>query len=305
VNAREQLLAVAEELQRLKGEGVASVTVEESTLVALRALSRGAPRVEPAPVPSKPAPEVKFVAPPREATAFLPKAAPPKPQAPAMPPPAEVTLPAGTKQEQFAWLVAKVTGDPGCVAHVRPGKKVVVGVGNLDAKIMFVGEAPGAEEEIQGEPFVGPAGQLLNKMIKAMGIERSDVYIGNIMNWRPQMETGHGGEQIGNRPPTAEEMCYCLPYLRAQIAIVKPAVLVALGGTAAKGLLGADAVPTIGAVKGRWHDFGGTPLMITYHPSYLLRNQSNRSKRSVWEDLLQVMERVGLPISAKQRAFFS
>jgi DNA polymerase len=216
-----------------------------------------------------------------------------------------VTLPPGTKQEQFAWLVAKVTGDPNCIAHVRPGKKVVVGVGNLDAKIMFVGEAPGAEEEVQGEPFVGPAGQLLNKMIKAMGIERSDVYIGNIMNWRPEMETGRGGEQIGNRPPTAEEMAYCLPNLRAQIAIVKPAVLVALGGTAAKGLLGADAVPAIGAVKGRWHDFSGTPLMITYHPSYLLRSQSNRSKRSVWEDLLQVMERVGLPISAKQRAFFT
>ncbi|HEY5550472.1 MAG TPA: uracil-DNA glycosylase, partial [Opitutaceae bacterium] len=105
-------------------------------------------------------------------------------------------------------------------------------------------------------------------------------------------------------PPTAEEMTFCLPYLRAQIGIVKPEVLVALGGTAAKGLLGADAVPTIGAVKGRWHDFGGTPLMITYHPSYLLRSQSNRSKRSVWEDLLKVMERVGLSISQKQRGFF-
>jgi DNA polymerase len=297
------LLAVAEELQRLKGEGVVSIAVEESTLAALRALSSDAPKVEPNLEPPKPAPAVKFVAPAREV--IPPKPAPPKAMEPAMPPPPEVTLPPGTKQEQFAWLVAKVTGDPNCIAHVRPGKKVVVGVGNLDAKIMFVGEAPGAEEEVQGEPFVGPAGQLLNKMIKAMGIERSDVYIGNIMNWRPEMETGRGGEQIGNRPPTAEEMAYCLPNLRAQIAIVKPAVLVALGGTAAKGLLGADAVPTIGAVKGRWHDFSGTPLMITYHPSYLLRSQSNRSKRSVWEDLLQVMERVGLPISAKQRAFFT
>jgi DNA polymerase len=303
VNAREQLLAVAEELQRLKGEGVVSIAVEESTLAALRALSSDAPKVEPNLEPPKPAPAVKFVAPAREV--IPPKPAPPKAMEPAMPPPPEVTLPPGTKQEQFAWLVAKVTGDPNCIAHVRPGKKVVVGVGNLDAKIMFVGEAPGAEEEVQGEPFVGPAGQLLNKMIKAMGIERSDVYIGNIMNWRPEMETGRGGEQIGNRPPTAEEMAYCLPNLRAQIAIVKPAVLVALGGTAAKGLLGADSVPTIGAVKGRWHDFSGTPLMITYHPSYLLRSQSNRSKRSVWEDLLQVMERVGLPISAKQRAFFT
>lgn len=304
MNAREQLLAVAEELQRLKNEGVASVAVEESTLVALRALSRGAPRSDPSPEPPKPAPAVKLVAPAREVPEFLPKPAPAKPKEPAMRAPEEVTLPAGTKHEQFEWLVAKVTCDPVCIAHVRPGKKVVVGVGNLDAKIMFVGEAPGAEEEIQGEPFVGPAGQLLNKMIKAMGIERSEVYIGNIMNWRPEMETARGGEQVGNRPPTAGEMSYCLPYLRAQIAIVRPTVLVALGGTAAKGLLGADAVPTIGAVKGRWHTFGDTPLMITYHPSYLLRSQSNRSKRSVWEDLLQVMERVGLQISAKQRGFF-
>ncbi|HEY5551402.1 MAG TPA: uracil-DNA glycosylase, partial [Opitutaceae bacterium] len=269
MSLKEHLLAVAEELQRLKGEGIASVAVDETTLESLRAIAGPAKREAPQPVVThavvaKPVRDVPVLAP-------MP-APPPRPREPAPPPPAEVNLPAGTKREQFDWLVAQVMGNPGCIRHVRPGKKVVVGVGNLDAKIMFVGEAPGAEEEIQGEPFVGPAGQLLNKMIKAMGIERGDVYIGNIMNWRPEMEMAHGSEQVGNRPPTAGEMAFCLPYLRAQIAIVKPTVLVALGGTAAKGLLDADAVPTIGAVKGRWHDFGGTPLMITYHPSYLLRN---------------------------------
>jgi uracil-DNA glycosylase family 4 len=303
VSLKEHLLAVAEELQRLKGEGVTSVAVEGATIDSLRGIAGPAKIPTPLARAAVAAPSVVKHA--RDVPSFVPKPAPPpRTSAPETPPPAEVELPSGTKGEQFDWLVAQVTGNPGCIKHVRPGKKIVVGVGNLDAKIMFVGEAPGAEEEIQGEPFVGPAGQLLNKMIKAMGIERSDVYIGNIMNWRPQMETPHGGEQIGNRPPTAGEMAFCLPYLRAQIAIVKPEVLVALGGTAAKGLLGADAVPTIGAVKGRWHDFAGTPLMITYHPSYLLRNQSNRSKRSVWEDLMLVMERVGLPISAKQRGFF-
>jgi uracil-DNA glycosylase family 4 len=303
VRLKEHLLAVAEELQRLKGEGVTSVAVEDETIDSLRAIA-GPVKNPSAPAAAAPAapPVVKQAL---DVPSFVSKPAPPpRTSEPETLPPAEVELPSGTKREQFDWLVAQVTGNPGCIKHVRPGKKVVVGVGNLDAKIMFVGEAPGAEEEIQGEPFVGPAGQLLNKMIKAMGIERSDVYIGNIMNWRPQVETPHGGEQIGNRPPTAGEMAFCIPYLRAQIAIVKPEVLVALGGTAAKGLLGADAVPTIGAVKGRWHDFAGTPLMITYHPSYLLRNQSNRSKRSVWEDLMLVMERVGLPISAKQRGFF-
>src|ERR1044071_1299704 len=103
---------------------------------------------------------------------------------------------------------------------------------------MFVGEAPGAEEEVQGEPFVGPAGQLLTKMIQAMGLKRSDVYIGNIMNWRPDLPTSAGQIQIGNRPPTEEEITYCLPYLRAQLEIVNPDLIVALGSTAAQGLFG-------------------------------------------------------------------
>ncbi len=169
---------------------------------------------------------------------------------------------------------------------------------------MFVGEAPGAEEEVQGEPFVGPAGQLLTKMILAMGLKREDVYIGNIMNWRPEMPLNASGIQYGNRAPSEDEMHYCLPYLQAQIDIVKPELLVALGATAAHGLLGTGAFKALGEVRGRWHEFAGKPLMITYHPSYILRNQSNRSKRMIWEDLLKVMERAKLTISEKQRGYF-
>jgi DNA polymerase len=198
-------------------------------------------------------------------------------------------------------LLETVTSDVTCRANVRAGKKVVLGVGSLEAKIMFVGEAPGAEEEIQGEPFVGPAGQLLTKMIQAMGLKRSDVYIGNIMNWRPQMPTVEGRDQVGNRPPSEEEMRYCLPYLRAQIEVVNPELLVALGSTAAQGLLGFGSFKALGDIRGQWREFAGKPLMVTYHPSYILRNQSNRSKRMIWEDLLKVMERATLPISEKQR----
>ncbi len=215
-----------------------------------------------------------------------------------------VTLPAGDKQTRWDALLALVQNDPVCTAHVRPGKKVVLGVGNVDAKIMFVGEAPGAEEEIQGEPFVGPAGQLLTKMIQGMGLKRSDVYVGNIMNWRPELPVSANGEQYGNRPPSEEEMTYCLPYLRAQIDVVAPDLLVALGSTAAQGLLGFGTFKALGEVRGQWREFAGKPLMITYHPSYILRNQSNRSKRMIWEDLLKVMERAALPISDKQRGFF-
>jgi DNA polymerase len=222
----------------------------------------------------------------------------------ALPPPPVVVLPPGEKKVRWEALNAQVIADPACCANLRPGKKVVLGVGSLEAKIMFVGEAPGAEEEIQGEPFVGPAGQLLTKMIQGMGLARGEVYIGNIMNWRPQMPTLEDREQVGNRPPTEVEMRYCLPYLRAQIEVVNPEVLVALGSTATQGMLGFKSFKVLGDVRGRWHDFGGKPLMVTYHPSYILREPTPRKKRLIWEDLLKVMERVALPISEKQRGYF-
>jgi DNA polymerase len=215
-----------------------------------------------------------------------------------------VVLPPGDKATRFAALQALVAADPVCQSKLRPGKKLVTGVGNLDAQIMFVGEAPGAEEEVQGEPFVGPAGQLLTRMIAGMALSRGDVYIGNIMNWRPDLPIGSDGVQVGNRPPTDAEMAHCLPYLLAQIEIVAPKLLVALGATAAKGLLGPKSFGALGEIRGRWHDFGGRPLMVTYHPSYILRNPTNRSKRMIWEDLLKVMERANLPITPKQRAYF-
>jgi DNA polymerase len=230
--------------------------------------------------------------------------------APALPPPPEVVLPAGEKSARWQALRELVLNHPVCRAHVRPGKQVVFGVGNLDAKIMLVGEAPGAEEELQGEPFVGPAGQLLTKMIGAMGLERGEVYIGNIMNWRPELPPRPDGTQAGNREPTPEEMAFCLPFITAQIGVVAPVVIVALGATATRGLLGAHGFRTLGEARGRWHDYRGTPLRVTYHPSYLLRKEvegraaASRAKRAAWEDFLAVMERTGLPISEKQRNFF-
>jgi DNA polymerase len=210
-----------------------------------------------------------------------------------------VALPDGDKELRWEYLRNLVLHCPVCTSHVRPGKKVVFGVGNLDADIFFCGEAPGAEEEIIGEPFVGRAGQLLTRMVGAMGLERSQVYIGNILNWRPEMPTDHG-----NRPPTLEEMDFCLPYLRAQLEIVQPKVIVALGATAVRGLLGPGACSSVGEMRGRWHSWSGVPLMVTFHPSYLLRNAANATKRLAWEDLLLVMERVQLPISPSQRDYF-
>jgi DNA polymerase len=225
---------------------------------------------------------------------------PAAPSSPPLPPPPSLTLPEdGDKASRLDWLRERVLTCPTCNAHKHPGKKLVFGVGNPDATIFFCGEAPGADEETLGEPFVGRAGELLTKIITAMGLSRQQVYIGNIMKWRPEMPT-----EYGNRPPTREEMDFCLPYLRAQIAIVQPRVIVALGGTAIEGLLGPAPNRSIGKIHGQWHEFQNIPLMPTYHPAYLLRNNTNRSKRLVWEDMLRVMEHLQMPVSDRQRGYF-
>lgn len=315
MNVREHLLALTDELRRLKGEGGRTVVATDASVEQLR---RAVASVrdelaqqstgDRAPVAVVNAVEAEEAG--AKTYSFAPqpqptRAAPPPPTvAPITAPLPVVALPEGDKQTQMTYLRALVEQNETCRAHLRPGKQLVMGVGSLDADIFFCGEAPGAEEELQGEPFVGPAGQLLTKMIQGMGLQREDVYIGNIMNWRPEMPVGAGGEQIGNRAPTKAEMEFCLPFLRAQLAIVRPKIIVTLGATATAGLLGADSFRALGDVRGRWHEFDAIPLMVTYHPSYILRNQSLRSKRQIWEDLLQVMERAGHPISERQRGFF-
>lgn len=179
-------------------------------------------------------------------------------------------------------------------------KNVVWGVGSIDAELMFIGEAPGAEEDEQGEPFVGRAGQLLTKIIQTMGLSRETVYIANILKCRPDTP----GQDYGNRPPTPKESENCLPYLCAQIDLIKPKAIVALGATAVNGLFGATPGQGITKVRGQWREYRGIPVMLTYHPSYLLRPNPNNVKREVWEDMLQIMERLGLPITDKHRGYF-
>lgn len=204
----------------------------------------------------------------------------------------------GKNAERLAALRGPVLACTLCPHLVKSRTQVVFGVGNPDAELMFVGEAPGEDEDRQGEPFVGKAGQLLTKIIQAMGYTREDVYIGNVLKCRPDMPPG----EPGNRKPKLAEMQTCLPYLRQQIEIIQPRALVALGATAMEGLTG--TTEAMSRLRGRWHDFQGIPLMATYHPAYLLRNQSMTEKRKVWEDMLLVLEKLGNPISEKQRGFF-
>ena len=155
---------------------------------------------------------------------------------------------------------------------------LVFGVGNAHADLMFIGEAPGRDEDKQGEPFVGRAGQLLNKIIEAMGLKRTDVYIANINKCRPP----------NNRAPARDEADACLPFLHEQVDIIKPKVIVCLGSVAVQNLLKTDE--KISQIRGKWREFGGTPVMPTYHPAYLLRNPAG--KKPVWEDMQEVMKRL-------------
>ena len=214
----------------------------------------------------------------------------------------ESTRPANVDGQSNAERLAEIRGPilacTKCPHLVKSRTQVVFGVGNPEAELMFVGEAPGEDEDRKGEPFVGKAGELLTKIIVAMNFRRDEIYIANVLKCRPDMPAGDSG----NRKPRPDEMETCLPYLRQQIEIIRPRAIVALGATAMLGLTG-DASP-MGKLRGRWHEFAGIPLMATYHPAYLLRNQSLTEKRKVWEDMLLVLEHLGKPITEKQRGFF-
>lgn len=313
---REEIEIIASELRRLREDGVEGVYIDDATLTALRAQAPTLPAEEAlaASTAREPAQTHRRAASSPDLTALIAEGStPPSPKkkvarkagvsAPAAnipDTPPEFDLPEGDKQSRIDWLRERVLNDEVCKANVKPERHIVFGVGSPDADIFFCGEAPGEDEEKQGEPFVGPAGQKLNGMIKAMGIEREQVYIANIMNWRPDT-----GRAYGNRAPTQAEMAYCLPYLAAQVAIVQPKVIVALGRTAVDGLLGPDPDRRMGDIIGQWHEFAGIPVIPAYHPSYILRNDTNKAKRAQWECLLAVMEKIGMPISDRQRGYFT
>lgn len=216
---------------------------------------RNAPAHEPAPAPVAVEPVVAAAAPPESA--------------------AIRALPPGT--DVWSELAAKVSACTLCGLH-KTRTQTVFGVGRRDAQLFVIGEAPGADEDRQGEPFVGRAGQLLNAMLKAIGLPRSEVYIANILKCRPP----------NNRDPEPAEQTSCTPYLTQQIALVQPRVLLAVGRIAAQWLLQTDT--PIGRLRGRVVGYGerNTPLVVTYHPAYLLRSPLDKAK--AWSDLRMVKE---------------
>ena len=228
-----------------------------------------------------------------------PAPAPVREPAPEPPAPAAEAEPEMSVEQKLEYLRQRA-------ADWKPARRLgtlrdtmVFAVGNPRARLMLVGEAPGYEEERQVEPFVGPAGQLLTRILGAMGLQGSDVYISNVCKFRPSMGENQG---TASRAPSPEELAACLPLIMAEIRAIQPACIVCLGGSSAKGLLGMQQ--GVNALRGRWMECQGVPVRVTYHPSYLLRNEALSARRALWEDMLEVMERLGMPVSEKQRNYF-
>lgn len=297
-SAYEQLLAATiAHVEDLRRSGVKYLPVDSDSLAEL---SRPAARK----APIDPSSHTKAVAPAESAKSNALE----RPLAPAVSSEgpvltelivdASVALSPEEKDAEMARIRERALACVKCPHLAKSRRNVVFGVGTIHTELMFVGEAPGMDEDQQGEPFVGKAGQLLTKIIQTMGLDRDKVYIANVLKCRPDTP----GQRTGNRKPTLDEMNTCKPYLLAQISVIRPKVIVALGATAVEGLLG----KTFGIMKlrGNWQDFNGVPLMPTYHPAYLLRNQSLTEKRKVWEDMLAVMEKLQMSINGKQRGYF-
>lgn len=189
------------------------------------------------------------------------------------------------RRQELQVLAERVAGCPRCAELAATRTQTVFGVGPVGAELCFVGEAPGADEDAQGEPFVGAAGQLLNRIIAACGMKREEVYICNIIKCRPP----------GNRQPLPNEAANCREYLERQLELVQPKFICAMGAVAAQNLLGTTV--TIGKLRGRFMEYRGIPVLCTYHPAYLLRSPDK--KRDVWEDMKKLLARMGRPVPAK------
>ncbi len=266
--------AVIEFLEAEQARGVTHVLLDDAARDGLRNLYRRAQIAGKSPAPNE-----------------LPAETPASP--------ATLTIDEGPKEERLASLRAQAESWAPAKTLGTLRDRMVFSIGDPNARIMLVGEAPGYEEEKKGEPFVGPAGKKLNEILKAMGLSREEVYISNIVKYRPATPR----QSTNNRKPSQEEMAACLPFIHAEVAIVRPACIIALGGTAAEGLL--NITDSVGSLRSSWHEFEGIPTRVTYHPSYLLQSGAGQTtKRQVWEDMLAVMRHLGMTITAKQEAFF-
>ncbi len=291
----EAIDALLEELYRQKAAGVKRVSVSDESVALLKELAGGA-TASAAPKSVAPialAPAVKSVVRPaapvakNEGTIIVSSP---------LPDPPVIKLPSGTKAEQLLWLQKTIAACEVTQKHLE-GKKALFGRGSDTAKVFFVGEAPSLEEVEENRSFVGPAGELLSKIISATGLTEKECYFANLMTWRPKPPTA-----FGKRPPNASEVAFNRPYLLAQMEIIKPQIVVAVGAQAF-GALTHSTTPIM-QIRGQWQKVDGLEVLPTLHPNYLLHSPSLSNKRLVWEDFMQIMTKLGMPISEKQKAYF-
>lgn len=284
---RQSITLLQQHLRWRKEEGGRRVEVDTAVLARLGGASKpAAPAPAPTPRSATPAPRAAPVPTVRPAAPSAVAAAAPRPPAPAGSPAAAL--------QAIADRIAACRQCGLCDDRTR----TVPGQGHAQPDILFIGEGPGRDEDQQGLAFVGRAGQLLTRIVVAMGLTRDDVFIANIVKCRPT-EDGKGEK---DRPPTRAEMDACLPYLHEQIEVLKPKVIVALGGSAVKGLFG-DELTGITRLRGKWLSYRGTDVMPTFHPSYLLR-QGGEDKAAfwdVWSDMVLVLQKLGKPVPERQR----
>jgi DNA polymerase len=266
---------VIQRLESLERAGVAQV---RKVPRAAKASPAPAPKPASTPVPLSPPPPAGARStprpterPPAAAAAISPAGAAPAAASPSLPPEIGLEI-----------IRLEVAGCVRCPQLAAARTKTVFGVGNIRPRLAFLGEAPGADEDAQGEPFVGRAGQLLTKIIEACRLKREEVYILNVLKCRPPE----------NRPPEADEIANCRDYLERQLEILRPGFICCLGSTASKALLNTDV--SIGKLRGRFHDYRGATVLCTYHPSYLLRNPA--AKRDVWEDMKKLLLKMGVDL---------
>lgn len=260
-------------LRNLEGQGQTHVLVDEEAREILRSYFRR--------------PQAPSAAPPREDPA------------PAAAVPAKVQVSGTTREERLDSLRQQAGEWEPALALGTLRKTMVFSIGNPEAPIIFVGEAPGYEEERRKEPLAGKAGEKFGEILGAMGLSREGVYITNLCKFRPAQRN----QTTTTRKPSRPEMDCFLPFLRAEVGVIRPKCVVALGAAAAEGLL--ENTETVDRLRGTWHEFAGVPLRVTYHPAYLLHSDTALpEKRKVWEDMLCVMEALDLPINEKQRGFF-
>jgi len=288
--------ALLEFLQAEQARGVTHVHLDEAARVSLREIfvrSKGGQALPPRQAPPEPA--AASLAPPAKLAEDPLDHGDDAPLAPAA---TALVVGGDTRAEKLEslkrqaknWAPAKALGS---LLDV-----MVFSEGNPDARIMLVGDAPRHQDEREGKPFAGPAGQKLTDILKAMGLTREEVYISNLVKFRPSAPR----QSTNDRMPNAEEIAAFLPFFRAEIQIIRPTCVIALGEKAAEGLLG--LTESVAYLRGKWHELEGTAVRVTYHPSHLMQSGDQQTKRQIWEDMLAVMEKIDLPISPKQQGYF-